>query len=195
MTAHPTLTRSPLAQRALAIAERGTDLLRYLGPLPLPSGPVLVDGAGDTDWIVLDARHDPHLAAGQLNIPPAARRHVETIAARGLEFDAYFIGHELEPGTVAALRADPSKPLAWKEAGAALGPPPVDRRATKVVAATTKALAIGQAIAMKTGSALAAMAEAVGDISLDPVVFGAVTADGKPDPGKLAAFFYLVHWT
>lgn len=94
---------SPLSRRAVEVAEGAGGLAEFVAPVPFPAAPVAVDGKGRSDWLILDARDDPHLAHGQLSIPPAPRRHLQRVAATGVQFDALLIGHELPPGTVAKV--------------------------------------------------------------------------------------------
>ena len=193
---------SPLTERALEVDRVADGAVRFLAPCAMPAGPVLIDGRGDTDWVVVDARLDPHRAAGSLSIPREARRDLERISATGARFDALLIGHELPPGTVAALdtktRAQLAKPKSDVLDGEAsskleglIGAPAPDRTALKVVSATRRVLS-----AFTVGVATAASAAAgLLDAGLDPAIFGVVAAHGEPRPGERVALFYLTHWT
>ena len=199
-----TTMHSPLTTRALEVADTAGGLAEFLAPVHYPSGPVLVDGKGATDWVLVDARLDPHLAAGTLSIPRHARRKLQRIDATGVVFDALLIGHELAPNTVDGLsdvqqaalatgvdsRTKAPDPAACQhELDQLIGSPAPDRVATKAVAMTEKAL---RSIA---GAATAAAGAAATLLEFDPVVFGVAAAKGNPKPGELVALFYLTHWT
>jgi hypothetical protein len=193
---------SPLTERALEVDRVADGLVRFLAPCAMPAGPVLVDGRGGTDWVVVDARLDPHLAAGNLSIPREARRDLERIAASGARFDALLIGHELPAGTVAALEMKTRAELAQPQSGVLapkvaskleglIGAPVPDRIAQKVVSTTRQVLSTfkgGMAVAASTAAGLL-------DAGLDPVVFGVVAAHREPRAGERVALFYLTHWT
>lgn len=193
---------SPLTERALEVDRVADGSVRFLGPCVMPAGPVLIDGRGGTDWVVVDARLDPHLAAGSLAIPREARRDLERIAATGARFDALLIGHELPPGTVAALetkrrselakhQSDVLDPKVASKLEGLIGAPAPDRAALKIVTATRRVLST-----FKGGMAAAASAAAgLLDAGLDPAIFGVVAAHGEPRPGERVALFYLTHWT
>ena len=200
---------SPLAARTLEIAETAGGLVTFLAPARFPAGPVLIEGRGDTDWVVLDARRDPHVAAGTMAIPRGPRRHLERIAATGAAFDALLVGHELPAGTVAKLdRKGAAVPAAGKtdrpsatpglKLDELLGPPPADRTAERTVAIANAVIAAAKRAAVGTGRTFAQIGTGVTalfDLGLDPVVFGAVAADGPPKPGELVAVFHLVQWS
>lgn len=189
----PTAT-DPLTSRALQVQAAAGPLVTFLAPVRVPSGPVLIDGRGRTDWIVLDTRLDTHLAQRRLAIPRGPRRHLEKIADSGAQFDALLIGHELPAGTVAKAKVDGTS----NDIDSLLGDPPVDRGAAKAVSAVRAALGGLKATAVLLGKGAATAAAGVASVAdgvLDPVVLGVVTADGKAKPGDRAALFHLVHWT
>lgn len=201
---------SPLAFRAIEVADRTDGLADFLAAVPFPAGLVLVDGGGSTDWVILDARLDPHLTSGTLSIPREARRRLQRIDASGVAFDALLIGHELPPNTVRALSDTQRAALIaqadgiWKDAvpaelhqdlGDLIGAPTPERAATKVVALTEKVL---RSLAQCAKGAVSAAVGAVAfssELALDPVVFGVAAARDDPRPGELVALFYLAHWT
>ncbi len=190
----PPTVKDPLTSRALQVQAVAGPLVTFLGAVQVPSGPVLLDGRGDTDWIVLDTRLDTHLAQRQLAIPRGPRRHLEKIVDSGAQFDALFIGHELPAGTVAKSAVDGK----GNDIDSLLGDPPVDRSAAKAVTAIRTTIDGLKATAVLLGKATAAAAVVAAgalDGALDPVVLGVVTADGKAMPGDRAALFHLVHWT
>lgn len=190
--------RSDLETRAIEIHRRAGALVDFVGVVRLPRDPVLIDGHGGTDWLVLDSRIDPTVAKAQLGIPAGARRQLARIAATGVDFDAFFIGHELPPGTAKQLaEIAPDGPTDLRAVGGLLEAKARDRRAEKLVAATNKTVAAASGVARRAGRAAAGVASALGSAldGLDPVIFGAVTADGQARPGDLAAWFHLVHWT
>lgn len=190
----PPTTTDPLTSRALQVQAAAGPLVTFLAPVRVPGGPVLVDGRGKTDWIVLDTRLDTHLAQRRLAIPRGPRRHLEKIADSGARFDALLIGHELPAGTVAKARIDGKS----DDIDSLLGDPPVDRAAVKAVAAVRAAVDGLKATAVLLGKGTAAAASGIASVAdgvLDPVVLGVVTADGKATPGDRAALFHLVHWT
>lgn len=198
----PDLPLSPLAHRALQVDDQAAGLVRFLAALRLPAGPVLVDGQGATDWVVVRAGQDPHLAAGALSIPRPAQRHLERIAASGACFDVLLIGHELTPGTIAALDDKRRAALTSPKAGATpaslraelaklVGDPPPDRVAAKVLGTASRVVA---AVAAGSGALAAGAGSLIAD-GLDPFVFGGVSASGAAHPGELTALFYLTHWT
>ena len=195
---------SPLTTRALEIADTTDGLAEFVAAVPYPSGPVPVDAKGATDWIIVDAALDPHLAAGTLSMPRHAQRRLERIAATGVRFDALLIGHELAPNTISHLSFEEREALLTRHGGSTktdatselqqqvsrlVGPPPPDR-------AATKAVEIGQALVRWVSGGMAATANTVGALldGLDPVVFGVAAAKGDPEPGELVALFYLAHW-
>ncbi len=193
----PPVVSDPLTARALQVQATAGPLVTFLAPVRIPHGPVLVDGRGGTDWIVLDTRLDTHLAERSLAIPREPRRHLERIAASGAQFDALFIGHELPAGSVAKATADGKS----EDIGHLLGDPPVDRHAAKAARAVRASLDGLKSAAAVVGKGAGMAALGVAAMSggllggLDPVVLGAVTADGKADPGTRAVLFHLVHWT
>ncbi len=180
----------PLTARALQVQSAAGPLVTFLAPVRIPSSPVLIDGGGKTDWIVLDTRLDTHLAQRALAMPTAPRRHLEQIAATGARFDAFLIGHELAPGTVAAADTkDEHDDIAFF-----LGDPPTDPRAAKAVKAVRTGIEGLKWTAASFGRAGAGVLRAA-DAVLDPVILGLVTADGTARPGTRAALFHLVHWS
>lgn len=189
----PPAVSDPLTARTLELQATAGPLVTFLAPVRIPDGPVLIEGLGATDWVVLDTRLDTHLARRSLGIPRGPRRHLERIAASGASFDALFIGHELPAGTVSRAKADGKA----DDLETLLGASPVDRGAAKGVTVLRAALDSLKATAVVVGKGATAAAAVAGGVldGLDPVVLGAVTADGKAKPGDRAALFYLAHWT
>ena len=196
-----------LTTRTVEVAENVGDLAGFVAAVPFPAGPVWIDGKGGTDWVVLDARIDPHLAAGMLAIPRRARRHLVRIDQTGVDFDALLVGHELPAGSVAPYdgkgpavlhgQKGPPALASPKELTEIIGAPPPDRTALRTVAAADKAIKTIGRVAGQTGAGAQRLLSGAADLfsgGLDPVVFGAVAADGPPQPGELVALFYLVHW-
>lgn len=204
-TSAPREAVSPLTARALDVAETAGDLVSFVAAVPFPSAPVPIDGYGQTDWVVFDAKLDPHVTSGQLSVPRDARRRLEQVAATGVEFDALLIAHELPAGTVAKLNDSQvhsrtcHTPGGGDQNAAAkldtmLGAPPADRTAVRVVALANKAVDGLRHAAVGAGRAAVHTGAAVHQ-GLDPAILGAVAADSPPKPGELCAVFYLVHWT
>lgn len=191
---------SPLTSRTVHIAEQAGDLAQFLGAITIPAHPVLVDGSGMTDWVLLDARVDPHFQANQLGMPHRCVRHLRKLHANNVDFDAILIGHELPPGTVAYLekRGRDATGADLKTLTNKIGPPPTSigaKRTAAIAKVTAKGITrAGAALGLLAGAVVLAPLAPIAAFGLDPVLFGVVTDDPKVRPGSLGALFYITSW-
>jgi len=189
----------------------------FIGCAPLTLQPILLPMSRA---VVVPLALDPHFRQQALGMPRSVRRHVSKLARTELEFDTFYILHELTPAsfTHIAQRQD----LLIADLGTAIGPPKVDpvagylARGTEIVArygAATAAVAIAAplaiaatvAVAAATVTVVAAATPLLGlgavaalaaapVIGLDPVLIGAVTSDGDLSVGRPAAFYRIASW-
>lgn len=179
-----------LRSRVEFVGETGGSLIRFVGVAPVPQGPVVIRGT--SDWIVLHIGADPQVHRGTLAIPPAARRHLAKVVARGIDFDGLFIAHELAPGDLDRLGEQNLSPRQVDELVRDPLPDEAGQRAVLNAARVFRSVADGL-LSIAEGLVAVPLAGGV-SLALDPVLFGCVTADGVVRTTHPAAFFYLTRW-
>jgi len=166
------------------------DRVAPLGVAALPTGPVLLrqPPAAAFDWVVLPLEDDPLYRAGQLAIPRAQRRHLARLDRDGVTFDELLIGHEVPKALTAKLAAGgPVKPEE------VIVPTPSRSAEAALAALDTGVRAGGLALAAVALAPLALLALPAALVA-DPVLLGAITADGTRKAGTPAALFLLARW-
>jgi hypothetical protein len=207
----------------LALRRRVADVEKWnlgvdlIGEAPLALAPILLPSPRA---VVTPAAHDPHFKEGALGMPWSVRRRIRRLARSGLEFDTFYLLHEIrsEAYTVALRRPD----LLVSDLGRVVGQPKSDPVAQYLVNATSAtvrygggAAAVAIVVPLVAVAAVAAAASAVAvavsaapvvavgalctaaavpAIGLDPVLIGAVTAEGDLRVGEPAAFFRIASW-
>lgn len=179
-------------QRHLLARSRAAALpIDYVGIFSLFAGYRFYPGTHH-DWVFINAADDPllHNRDG-FPLPRHIRQQLHQFTQAGLEFDALYLAHELPPGS---LTADTSV------SGDLLAPPPpaaVQRLSRHCGQVSRWLWYLVSAPVLATGvlvgtTALGVLAPIVG---LDPILFGAIVAPGRPVvPDEPAALFYLTHW-
>jgi hypothetical protein len=205
------LANRALAQRIAEVEEVGCPLgVAFVGCAPHSVAPIMLPAARG---VVLPLALDPHFCSQALGMPWSVRSHVARLARSDLRFDTFYIFHELSQAslTVAIARKD----LRVADLSQLLGPPKVDpvaqfladgtERVARVAAVT---LGVAIAVPVVAVTAIAALTVALAAIpamavtalavapaaGLDPVLLGAVSADGSLDVGTPAAFFHIASW-
>lgn len=191
--------------------------LEFVGVAPLFDEPRLYRGA-DSDWLFGPAATDPQVTAGSFPIPDAQLRFLRELVDQGIDFPAVYIAHELDPARTASILgvSDTTKPgsavalttgeprLSADKVAALVGLPPAPlsatRQATRLgqvaeLVGTTLAKAVPIMLAAGALPLMIGSAAVVGLAAcLDPIVIGAVTADGNTEMDTPAAWFVLARW-
>jgi len=180
--AHPRCTTS-LTTRVLALSNLAGAELRPVGIAPLPAKAMtFAQPAGSPwDWLILRLECDPLFASGELEIPKAQRAKLRRLDAIGVTFDELLIAHEVTKGRANSAKLEGSAEL---KALLSSGPSPEIRRLDNLARLVTTASRVA------ASAPLAALAA----VAADPVLIGALTVDGTPSPGTLAAFFEIARW-
>jgi len=181
-------------QTLLAAGQRAGLALEPLGTAPLFAGHRLYP-AQPHSWLLANLADDPlcqHVDG--YPVPRAVLRRLQRLHRAGVEVDALYVAHELEPGRVA-----PGEPLRLEQ----LEPPSSAaaiaqaRRLSSVVRwAWAMALLPLAASAIALGTAtVAAVGLRASAPALDPILFGAIIAAGRPvAPGEPARWLILDRW-
>ncbi|MCU0490192.1 MAG: hypothetical protein MUD01_01190 [Chloroflexaceae bacterium] len=165
--------------------------LRSVGMLPLFSGHQLHPGS-ERDWLLVNLRDDPlwHDRDG-LPLPRRVMTRLEQLAAHGIEFDQFYLAHELPPGAFAA-----GDQLTFS----VVAPPPpapvvrLSQRLGRLSQVCTAVMAAPLLASWGLASWLRPLASEI-SFSLDPILFGAVLGPEQTlAEGTTAAWFYLDHW-
>lgn len=182
-----------LHARQEELARRGRGATRPPAPLgiaPLFSEPLLVAGEG-YDWIVVHAAADPLVAHRDgFPVPRAVLAELDGLARAGVAFDTLYLAHQIAPGAYRAGDPLTAELLAPPASAVAL------RGARRLGLAAAWALLVA-ALPLALGGVVSGVPAAImGDEpGLDPVLFGVVTAPGRPlRAGEPAAWFGLTHW-
>jgi hypothetical protein len=205
--------RPALHERIAQVDAAGRQFgITLAGCAPIARGPILLPQARG---ILAPLAIDPHFQAGALGAPWSVRSRLRRMAKSPLEFDDFYILHELSD--VAFEAASHRQDVRVADLATLLGPPKVDpvarlladgtervakAAAVVVVAGTAIPIAAVTAVAALTAAAAAIPALAVGALLLtaipamgvDPVLLGAVSANGTISEGNPAAFYILACW-
>jgi len=161
-----------------------------MGVALLTHQPLLFHGAPASpfDWVVMPLTDDRSFTRGELGMPRTQRDKLTRLSSAGVSFDIYLIAHEIRKGH--ELGETPS----LKDLQHILDVP-IDEKFEKVNQAvkTLSAVAFGVAV----GTLVIAAAPVLGLAALanpDPVLIGAMTADGSVTEGTLSVFFEIVRW-
>jgi hypothetical protein len=134
---------------------------------------------GDGGWVFGPVELDPTSTAdGRLVIPRQQRRHLRTLADRGLPVQRLAVAHEV--ATMPRVYREPH-PCTLDEARQLVGPVPPHPRLARTVRALDSL-----AGAATVGASVAAR-------MLDPIVFG-VIAPTQPEEGEPAVWMALAAW-
>jgi len=164
--------------------------VRYLGRAPLFDGHRVFPGSY-SDWVLINAAADPCVSDRDgFPIPAAPLKVLRRMEARGIEFDAIYLLHEVPAGAVRA-----GEPPAVE----ALLPPPSVRAqrhsrhlglaSTLLWAATLLPLLSSTRIARTLVNRAAPLGASLH--ALDPAVFGVLVGQAERE---LACWYYLTHW-
>ena len=163
----------------------------------------------ESDWLLLPARRDPMVRNGGLPVPRDARRRLERLASSGVRVPAVFVAHELPHGGLARLARQDAREqdlasgrfavLGGRESGQILPTATPTKLAVAIAEAADRAAAAMAQAVVTTGRGVSAVLSELGDLAsagsgLDPIIFGAITADGVAEPGDLAAWAVLARW-
>lgn len=217
---------SSLASRAVELQLRAAKRnvsLQCIGTMPLFRNHIVSRGAG-RDWVLVPLSDDPlFLHPSGFPIPRAQLRDLKRIRKTGAQFDALYVAHEVESGSVApdgpltldALRPPPPRAVqklshhlgktaskVWKGATLPAAMAVVGLLLAAAVTVATSFIAI-LAAGLVTVVAIGAFAMmAAGTVAalpalavVDPIILGVITEPGRPlQTGENAAWFYLTHW-
>ncbi|MHB8510855.1 MAG: hypothetical protein ACYDCC_01640 [Actinomycetota bacterium] len=161
-------------------------------------------------WVIGPAEADPHLRAGSFAVPGAALVRLKALVKAGIDFPMTYVAHELDNTRVKefgqksselALRdRDAGITISTSEADKLVGALPLpakpQRKADRLgqlargvrEGATATLTAVGMAAAAPLIAASALTS------SLDPMILGAMTADGSNSEGAPAVWFVLAQW-
>jgi len=192
--AAPLALRAEIALRNEQIAQ-GQLPLRHVFNAPLFSGEQrFVRPEQGREWRVMPLDEDPLFTSEKgFPFPDEALHRLEQMERRGLDFDSFYVAHELP---LQLVQATPRTPLAL------LAPPPP--RKTVVASAQMGSLAsqlqhlaslpfLGAVAVTAVAAAVATGIGALG--ALDPILFGVVADPTQPfRPGTVAAWYYIAHW-
>ena len=192
---HP--TDAGVVHRLGDLRDSAGDLIEPLGIAPLPDKPLLLTQPASTpfDWVVLRLATDPLFKRGELDIPRQQRRRLRELNGRGVVFDELLIAHEVPKKAIASPETL-DDPIALDRV---LRPPGLepDRASGRALRGFLD-LAVRGSVALAAGAAVVAVGGvAVASATLaaaDPVLIGAVTADGGTAGGTPAALFVLARW-
>lgn len=187
--------KSGLECRVVDLARRAGPLVRPMGLVRIPAGPVgLRISSGD--WVVAPAEDDPHLQSRQFVMPQEVIERLEALESAKVLFDRLYVAHEV-PAATLRHSSKGAVTLDQKALGEVIPAPSPHPKTlstlgvcTRITEATALALLLPLA-ALAMAPAAAAGAAAV----LDPALLGAVTASGRAEPGELAAWFLVAAWT
>lgn len=181
----------------LTQAERAGCTLTFVGTMPLFDGYRLYSGAS-SDWCLLNLADDPLMRATDgYPMAQATLQRLRRLRQIGVAVDTLVVAHELPKGRIEPgehLRAEhlvPAPARGARRRAAVLGV------AASLLARSALAPALG--LGLLGAGALTAAAQfgvAAGTaVVLDPVLFGAIVAPGRPvRAGELARWLYLDHW-
>lgn len=183
------LKNQPLSTRVLHLADLAGDDLKPLGIAALPDRPVVMSSpTAKWDLVLLRLVDDPMFERGQLGIPRRQREHLRVLDKRGVSFDDLLIAHEVPKASLAASPEIQSARAA------------VERESTRHaddLAATVGGISkVGRGVAIGALTLTALPLALLAPFTLaDPILIGALTTDGSPTPGALAAYFEIIRWT
>jgi hypothetical protein len=176
--------------------------ITYLGIAPIFAEPRAYAGP-QTDW-VLSPVHDLSDAV----IPRAERAALLRLADARIDFPMTYIAHEIPKGRLALPDRDQPEPegvaVDQGAAHSAIGPLPppaaavaladrLGRSSHHLLNVLAMAVPIAGAVVAAPFVLAGAAAAAVGELILDPIVFGVIPA-GPPVPGQPTAWYTLARW-
>ena len=180
-----------LAQRACGVIERArTSRLEIpiLGSAPLFDDTKLMTRTRPA-WAYYNLRRDPLYLAGRFPIPAQHLRQLRRMEKAGIQFDAFYVAHELPSDfrpEQDALTLNVLQPA-----------PPAQalRLADDLGLAADRILSVCASLAGVPFALLATAGSGVSAILRDPVLLGALVPPGvDPDPGVPAIWFLLAAW-
>ena len=170
---------------------------QFLGIMPLFDGHHVYQGS-ERDCGLMRLEEDPlYQSRDGYPMPTQVKERLASIQDAGIDFDAIYVAHEVEKGSLVEGR--PIDPLA-------VIPPPapsIRRRSKQLgsIAAKLFKVAAAPLLAWSAASLAVASAGAVAAVGamaaplLDPVIFGVVVRPGsRPGPGELGCWFHLAQW-
>lgn len=191
-----TLIPSKLEQRAVDIHNRAKGAVAPLGVATVPDQAVRF-ATGDSEWVVVPAEQDPHLARGTFAMPKPVLDRLGELDKSKVTFDRLFIAHELPTGSLAKIKTGTldAATLTALIPDAAPDPKTVStlKSCTKIarIAAGAPLLPVAVAVSLPAAGVAAVGVAA----ALDPALFGVVTASCRAHPGELGAWFLIAAWT
>ncbi len=166
--------------------------IRFLGYAPIIDKTRVFAGI-ETDWVMTNLESDPlYLAGGKrLMAPRAVKAELSRIVAAGLDWDAYFIAHEIPTGSMQSGQDIPPELVIPPEHHQSVQR--VQKYASRVTQMWT-ALTEGTLKVAEIGMGAVAMA-ASPLLLLDPVLFGVqVEKEWRIEGYPVGRFYSLVSW-
>ncbi len=175
--------------------------ITYLGIAPIFAEPRAYAGP-QTDWVL-----SPVADLSDAVVPRAERAALLRLADAGIDFPMTYIAHEIPKGRLTLPDRDPEYQgvsVDQHAAESAIGPVPppapavaladrLGRSSHHLLNVLAMAVPIAGAIVAAPFVLVGAAAAAVGELVLDPIVFGVIPA-GPPVPGQPAAWYTLARW-
>lgn len=176
-----------LDERLRRLHGLASDVLLPLGVAPLPDKPMLQPAAtGPFDWVIMRLQDDPLYLKGHLGIPKRQQALLRDLDRRGVVFDELLIAHEIPKGSATEKDVHSGKALI----AILTSFPPAPGPGVKALTG----LLHGLAAATKTAAVVGAGALTTLGTFADPVLLGAMTADGTRAAGTLAGLFCITRW-
>lgn len=151
----------------------------------------------DREWYCMPLDEDPlWLSTEGLPMPEEVLARLEAMESAGIEFDTYYIAHELlierqntPTATLDRLRPQPSATAQRASAGLGSLATQLLNIARLPLMAATVGLAAGAALGASVATA------GVGLALLDPILMGVIVdPDHGLKPGAPASWYYIAHW-
>ncbi len=181
-----------LEERAVDTFTRSIGLLTPIGVTAVPVGPVGFSTA-TTDWVVVAAEDDPHLAGGLFVVPRPVLDRLGSLDRLDVKLDRLFVAHELPAGTLSRTGGRLEKNQLESVIPKGSPDPALCRTLDTCNRLVGAAAASVVAPFAALGKGAAAIAQAM-EAGLDPALMAVVTASGRATPGELGAWFLIAAW-